>query len=231
MQKDNEKIIDKIKKCLALSRSANEHEAEAALRQARKLMEAHGVTDLDIEAAEAQERRRKAGAKTKPSNWEAALANRISGAFGCRLLFSGGWMKPGEWVFIGCGSAPEIAQYAFDVLLRQVKRAREEHIKAKLKRCKTATKTRRADLFCDGWVIAVAGHIDVFAGNEQQTKALDAYMAKHYPSTGDLATTDRNDGRRLRDHEYDDYTRGRLSGKDAQLHHGVSSGGIRPALK
>lgn len=69
MQKDNEKIIDKIKKCLALSRSANEHEAEAALRQARKLMEAHGVTDLDIEAAEAQERRRKAGAKTKPSNW------------------------------------------------------------------------------------------------------------------------------------------------------------------
>jgi hypothetical protein len=60
--------------------------------------------------------------------------------------------------------------------------------------------------------------------------ALDAYMAKHYPSLRDLAPTDRNDGRRLRGHEYDDYHAGRVSGKDAQLHHGVASGGIRPAL-
>jgi hypothetical protein len=170
MQKDNEKIINKIKKCLALSRSANEHEAEAALRQARKLMDAYGVTDLDIEAAEAQEQRSRAGAKKKPANWEAALANRIAAAFGCRLIFSGGWARPGEWVFVGCGSAPEIAQYAFDVLLRQVKRAREEHIKTKLKRCKAATKTRRADLFCEGWVLSVAGHISAFAGNDAQSK-------------------------------------------------------------
>ena len=45
---DRDKILDKIKKCLALSASSNEHEAEAALRQARKMMEANGITDLDI---------------------------------------------------------------------------------------------------------------------------------------------------------------------------------------
>ena len=49
----SEKILDKIKKCLALASSANEHEAAAALRQAQKLMQAHGLTDQDVAAAQA----------------------------------------------------------------------------------------------------------------------------------------------------------------------------------
>lgn len=99
---DRSKILDKIKKCLALSASSNEHEAEAALRQARKLMEAHGITDLDVQAAEADERRAKSGAKNQPSNWETMLACKIADAFGCRVIFSGGfWSRPGEWCFIG----------------------------------------------------------------------------------------------------------------------------------
>ena len=40
----DDKILDKIKKCLVLASSANEHEAAAALRQAQKLMEAHGIS-------------------------------------------------------------------------------------------------------------------------------------------------------------------------------------------
>lgn len=32
---DKSKILDKIKKCLALSKSSNQHEAQAALRQAQ----------------------------------------------------------------------------------------------------------------------------------------------------------------------------------------------------
>jgi hypothetical protein len=46
---DREKAIDRIKKCLALSKSSNEHEAAAALRQAQKLMLAHGITDDEID--------------------------------------------------------------------------------------------------------------------------------------------------------------------------------------
>ncbi|MFC0020178.1 DUF2786 domain-containing protein [Neisseria gonorrhoeae] len=40
---DKEKVLDKIKKCLALGRSANEHEAAQALRQAQALMEKYKV--------------------------------------------------------------------------------------------------------------------------------------------------------------------------------------------
>jgi len=229
---DRSKILDKIKKCLALSASSNEHEAEAALRQARKMMEMHGVTDLDVQAAEAEERRAKSGAKSQPSNWETMLATKIADAFSCRVIFSGGfWRRPGEWCFIGCGASPEIAHYAFAVLHRQAKRAREDHIKSRLKRCKVATKTRRADLFSEGWVRSVAGAIVAFSGDEQQGAAIEAFMAKHYPSLKNLQSRDRNDGRSLRDHEYDDYAAGSRSGKDVRLNHGVGGTSQRLALE
>lgn len=226
---DRAKILDKIKKCLALSASSNEHEAEAALRQARKLMEAHGITDLDVQAAQAEERRAKAGAKSSPSKWETMLAVKVGDAFACHVIFSHGW-RAGEWCFIGCGAAPEVAHYAFSVLHRQAKRAREEHIKTKLKRCKAATKTRRADLFSEGWVSSVVGAISAFAGSEQQTTAIDAFMATHYPSLATLKTRNRNDGRKLRDHEYDDFAAGHRSGRDAQLNRGVGGAGQQLAL-
>lgn len=43
-----EKAMDKIRKCLALSKSANEHEAAAALRQAQKMMAMHGLSEDDL---------------------------------------------------------------------------------------------------------------------------------------------------------------------------------------
>lgn len=47
-----EKVLDRIRKCLALSKSANEHEAAAALRQAQKMMDQHGVSEDDVAGVE-----------------------------------------------------------------------------------------------------------------------------------------------------------------------------------
>lgn len=223
MSDERKKIFEKIKKCLALSASSNEHEAESALRQARALMEKYGIDDQDMLAYEVSEQRAKSGAKRKPVSYENALACRVADAFGCRVIFitPALWNSQGQWSFICCGVAPEIASYAFQVLLRQCKRARTEHISTKLKRCKIATKTRRADLFCEGWMYAVSGKIAALAENEQQTSAIDAYVAKHFPSLKSLDSRDRNDGRKLRDHEYDDFTLGGHAGKNAELNRGV----------
>ena len=68
---DKQTAIEKIRKCLALAKSANEHEAAAALRQAQALMRKYGVEDGDILMAEVSEARVKAGAKTKPVKWKA----------------------------------------------------------------------------------------------------------------------------------------------------------------
>jgi len=219
---DKDKMLDKIKKCLALGKSSNEHEAAAALRQAKALMEKHGVSDLDMAAAEASERRARAGATRTPANWETALASRISDAFGCRILFSYNPRKDcGEWVFIGTGAAPEIADYAFRVLFRQAKNARAQHIKGLLKRCKAASKVRRADLFCESWVHAVASTISKFSGGDDNSGAIDAYTSKRYPALKSLNSRDRNGDRSLRNHDYNDLTAGAAAGRSAKLHRGV----------
>lgn len=227
---DQDKIIDKIKKCLALSASSNEHEAAAALRQAQKLMESYGITQQDVDASIATECRQKSGAKDRPAVWETMLADRICSAFGCQLVFSSYW-NSGEWSFIGAGPAPEIAGYSYKVLLRQAKRARVEYIKTRLKRCKSNIKTRRADLYCEGWVRSAVAMLAKLKATDEQQSAIDAYMAKNYPAIGVLKTRNRNDGRSLRDHEYDDMYRGHLSGRNAELNHGVGSNAAPLALE
>lgn len=229
---NRENIIRKIKKCLALSASSNEHEAAAALRQAQKLMEQFNISDLDVQASEVGEKRARAGAIKSPANWESGLASRVADAMGCQIVFRRNYLKGyGEWSFIGSGVMPEVADYAFKVLFRQCKAARAEHIKARLKRCKHATKTRRADLYCEGWVLSVAGKINAFAGNDTNKAAVEAYMATHYPTLSDLKSRDRNEGRNLRDHEYDDVVAGQRAGRDAQLNRGVGGAEERKALQ
>lgn len=229
---ERDKIIDKIKKCLALSASSNEHEAAAALRQAKKLMEQHCISDIDVQATEISEKRARAGAVKSPAAWEAALAARVADAFGCRIFFSRNFFKGvGEWAFVGSGSAPEVAEYVFKVLFRQCRSARAEHIKTRLKRCKTTTKTRRADLYCEGWVQSVAGKITAFAGGEANLGAIDAYMTSRYPLLRDLETRDRNDGRNLSDRECVDISAGHRAGRDAQLNRGVGGTEERMALQ
>ncbi len=217
---DHDKILDKIKKCLALSSSSNEHEAAIALRQAQKLMELHGISDIDVKAAQAEEKLARAGARHRPAGWENTLAQNIATAFGCQLLFHRNW-DAGHWSYIGCGPAPEIAQYAFTVLLRQIKRARAEHIQTALKRCKSITKTRRADLFCDGWVRAVGGPISALAENAQHTEAINAYMAVRYPDLEALKTQNRNQGKKLSERDWSDYLAGTEQGRAVQLNHGM----------
>lgn len=229
---DKNAILEKIKKCLALSASSNEHEAAAALRQARALMEKHGINDADVLAAGAGEKNAKSSASSTPSNWETMLASYVARGFGCSLLFSPGLFRnSGNWKFIGVGAAPEIATYAFTVLYRQLKRQRAEHIKTKLKRCKTATKTRRADLYCEGWVHAAAGKIAALAGTPEQEQAIDAYKAKHYPATCALNARDRNESRNLSDRDVMDYWQGQHSGRDAELNRGMGADGNMGLLK
>lgn len=228
---ERDKIIDKIKKCLALSASANEHEAAAALRQARKLMTAHGITDTEVNAARADERSAKAGVTSKPSMWETMLATRVGVAFGCRIIFRPAHSaRRGEWRFIGCDIKPEIAQYAFAVLLRQLKAARSAHIRAKLQRCKPHTRIRRADLFSEAWIRSVTGLLDNFAGNADEQQAVDAYVSTRYPALDTFKPTDRNGDRNLRDYEYGDLAAGCRAGSKANLHHGVGGDAERKAI-
>jgi len=230
MDSERDKIIAKVKKCLALATSSNEHEAAAALRQAQKLMQTHGISDLDIEHADIQEEAARAGAMLKPARWEGELAVRVARAFDCKVFFGAGFVSGiGRWVFVGATPSGEIARYAFEVLLRQAKKARAHYIKTALKRC-TTTRTRRADLFCEGWVTAATLLAATFAGNKATRARITAYMEQKHSTLVTLNARDRNAGRSLSERGYGDFASGHRVGKDAQFNRGLGGAGERAAL-
>ncbi|KAF1043229.1 MAG: hypothetical protein GAK35_02321 [Herbaspirillum frisingense] len=225
---DKDTALEKIKKCLNLAKSGNEHEAAAALRQAQKLMETHRVSEAEVSAMGVSESMAEAGATRNPTAWETGLASTVAEAFSCSLIFLGGI---GRWSFIGVGPAAEIAQYAFTVLYKQLRRQRALFIKAQCKRLVPASKTRRADLFCDAWVRAVANKAAALAGTEADQEAISAYKALHYAQTATMNATDRNEDRKLRDKDWGAVAAGRRAGERTQLNHGVGQNADAPRLQ
>ena len=58
---DRDSLLGKIRKCMELAKSANEHEAAAALRQATKLMEMYQVSHAELLSIGVSEASAKAG--------------------------------------------------------------------------------------------------------------------------------------------------------------------------
>jgi hypothetical protein len=175
---NQEKILDKIKKCLALSQSPEAHEAAAALRQAQKLMELHGISQADLGKSELGEADlRSAVSVSRVKDWELKLLNTVARAFGCRLMWarSNSYVKNvyGRYILLGLKSQVELAQYTAAVTQRKLMKARAQ-LAAKLP-CylDKAEKTRAADSFCHGWVSEVAKTIHDFALTKELVQLLD----------------------------------------------------------
>lgn len=219
---DREDILAKVKKCLDLAKSGNENEAAAAMRQARKLMDLHALSETEVLAVGAGQSTAKSAVANIPPSWENQLANRIGRAFGCRVIFSQGLCQ-GQWIFVGIPPNHEIAAYSMDVLYRQLRRARTEFMGAKLKRFKKANKTRRADLFCEAWVYAACAQLTKAAASEAETAVIDAYMQTHFSNLGELRPVNRNAGRDIDHKDAAAIEAGRSAGSNAELHRGVGA--------
>lgn len=224
MSMNREEAILKIKKCLALAKSANENEAAIALRQAQSLMREFQIDPelLDIVEASCESKATKI-----PQAWEASLVLIIARAMQCKPIFSSGsstWGIKASWTFIGVDPAPEVATYTFDVLYRQVIRSRKNFIEATLKRVTVKkNKVRRADLFCEGWVDSVKHlitdlDIEVPANtNERIKKHMDQSRGK----LDSFTPKDRNKGKAF---NTNDYYAGKQSGKSAKLNQAMNGG-------
>ncbi|MDN5625831.1 MAG: DUF2786 domain-containing protein [Acinetobacter sp.] len=227
MSMTREEAILKIKKCLALAKSANENEAAIALRQAQALMREFQIDPdlLDIVEASCDSK-----ATKTPQAWEASLVLLIARAMQCKPIFSSGssaWGIKASWTFIGVDPAPEVASYTFDVLYRQVIRSRKNFIETTLKRVTVKkNKVRRADLFCEGWVDSVK---HLITGLDIETPAntkdrITKYMNQTHSKLGSFTPKDRNKGKALNDRAANDYHAGKQSGKSAQLNQAMNGG-------
>lgn len=71
------KIINKIKKCLALANSSNQHEAAAALRQAHKMMKQYKLSLDDIDLHKITTGKITGSGNNVPPEYECYLAGNI----------------------------------------------------------------------------------------------------------------------------------------------------------
>ncbi len=229
-------LIRKIRKCLALAASANPHEAAAAMRQAQAMMAAANVTDDDLAAAEACAADARATSGARPPRWEQGLCGAVCDAFGVDVVFRAG--RPafknfelrrgaGTWIFIGTGAAPEVSTYAFTVCLRLITKARAAY-RATLKGIKAATKLKRCDLFCLGWVHQIRKHLDEFAAPTRNERAIAAYKLAHFGQLKDMAN--KSAPAKINNNDASAFAGGMAAAKDVRLQNGVGATAAPDAL-
>ncbi|WP_165672222.1 DUF2786 domain-containing protein [Metapseudomonas otitidis] len=216
---NQDRILDKIKKCLEMAKGkgSNPNEAEIALRQAHRLMEAYNLEMGDVLASMAGEASVPAGSDGKPPAWRVRLAQVCCHAFGTHLIIRTSWLESASFTFVGCGAAHELAGYAYQVLERQLQKARKEYV-ATQTRCKPKTKRARGDAFAHGWIEAVFVKVDDFAGvDDNVAEAIRAFMDKHHPDLGKFEMK----RRKVKARDDVASAAGYQAGKSAQLHHAV----------
>ena len=107
---DNKTVLEKIKKCLALSQSANEHEAAQALKQAQALMRKYELSEHDVELSKVTEAGAERRVARSLSTWQWGVGYLVADVFGCYFYKEGKVVR-----FYGLGNRAELAAYAFDV--------------------------------------------------------------------------------------------------------------------
>lgn len=188
------KILSKIKKCLALATSDNPNEAATAMRQARALMDKHGISTQEITMADIGESSlpSKTMARDKPARWEAELAATVGKAFGCKMMVSHmvmkrgrGHLNEGQFIYVGLKQQAEVAAYTATVLIRKCKKARAQWISTTFEGIPVQgvpgskrKMTRMGDAFAEGWVHAITKLVHEFALTKDIGDAIDQHIEK-----------------------------------------------------
>lgn len=222
-----DEALQKVRKCLALASSSNEHEAAAAMRQAQKLMQQFGIDDADVSLADVSEAATDAHTADLVE-WEARLSSLIAEAFGCDVFRvqrrtlgpTLRFRRRSMWVFVGVGAAADVAAYAYEVLARQCAKDRRAHIARQPRTCKAATKTARGDLYAQAWVSGVRAKVEALAGSTRNTALIAQYMERAHPGMRGVAAKDRTKGRNVKDN---DWHAGTEAGRGARLDRGVGA--------
>ena len=122
----NSKIIEKIKKLLNLSKSANEHEAANAAAVAASLMAQHQISvaslgeEEDAAAISVGTFKIDASGHRKVT-WKGRLAFGVASSFGCQYYWSGA-----HPTMVGRSSDVDAVKYIYMYLVREVNRLAEE---------------------------------------------------------------------------------------------------------
>lgn len=173
---DRTKILDKIQKCMRLSKSSEPHEAAAALRQAQKLMTMHGITAAELAGiefgSEVVQCPIQAGATQKIPVILSLLTALINKAF-CVKAVIGTTMRVSDHSYIVRYFGPldrvALAAYSHTVIYRAMNSARTEYVKAHPHM--KGNRGARAG-FQAGWLDGVEQQLGEFAMSDEERDAI-----------------------------------------------------------
>lgn len=225
-----DKVIDKIKKCLALSASSNEHEAAAALRQAQKLMAAYNVTQEALDGAEISIEKAKSLVCAEPPRWEIMLVDVVRRAFGCRASITRGWFDKennrngalASYSYLGLRGNAMTAAYAHDTLLRQIAKAKQEYVSGRYELVGRKERIAAGNAFAEGFLLAMEAKVEDLALDPKVSKMINERQAAYAPDTRVPLKKSAQD--------YDAYASGIQAGEKASLHRPVGTSAPRTAV-
>lgn len=165
-----ERIIEKIRKCLALAndKRGDPNTAAIALRQAQALMAKHNIDEASVDASVCGDVFLQSKySVAKPAQWETNLMVRIAEAFACEVLWAAGGPAPtwkGSWRFVGPKGNLEVCAHTAVVLMRQLLAARNTFVREQVpEHYNRGRKSQEADSFCRGWIIEVCKTVAAYA--------------------------------------------------------------------
>lgn len=177
---DRAKALDRIRKCMALSKSPNEHEAAAALRQAQALMAKFNVeadeVDLVEYVSDFVDVKDYAWGKKKPAIVQ-YVAEVMMHAFGVQAAWE---MSPDvkhRVRYFGKKANVMLATHSHEVVYRAVNAAWKKHLDARPEL--TGWRGARAS-FVRGWCIAVGVKVAAMNPDKEEEERIRRAKDKHY---------------------------------------------------
>ncbi len=234
MNNELERIIDKVKKCMALSKSDNPNEAAAALRQAQALMRKYGLDEAGLVASEVGSADVDCASDngTRPLAWESMLVTLVGQAFGCQGMFvpgakANGRRAGGVYRYLGVTAQATMAAHTATVLLRLLRSSRLLHAKQLRDEAKAegwkATKAEErsaADAFCLGWLMAVQRQVVAFANPPAIEQAIQRQLIEKTKGR-----TAKSAPGRINQFDQSSVADGCKAGSDVRLHRPVEAAG------
>lgn len=174
-----EKLISRLKKCLALSASPEPHEAAAALRQAQKLMTELGMTEADLlglELADAVVKTREGFGACRTMSF---LTSIIMEAFGIQCLYE---RNPGSANrlnvrYVGPQDRVLLAEYSHRVVWRAMQGSWDNFL---IQRPWLKGDGGKRQAFHLGWLVGVREKIEAIVPSDEETAAVNRWIAKKY---------------------------------------------------
>lgn len=118
---NREKVIERVRKLLALSNSSNEHEAALAAAHAQRLLAEHNLAMSELEVQQQGAGESELHLARTVTKWISSLFATVASAFDCMPVVTTE-TSHSRLRFIGVGEDPEVAACTLEFLISELRR-------------------------------------------------------------------------------------------------------------